>query len=299
MVKYFSVDWLAQSHHSPTGTQDTDSARTHRPHVPCMVQPFAPVYGKGYLQPKSKASNPVQHAEQGEFGQHPHSSLCAPLRPVNCSSPISENSGYSSGYESEAASSECHSVEDRSGVDKDAPQRRVRTKFTPKQIFKLEKVFSKHKYLDAGERVKTAQKLNLSETQVRCSFTKMWSNSSSETRHSLCKALSVCCFCFTGSDLVSEQEDEAETGGSGPFCSPYAVVKLPDPPPGSVPLCRQAETPSGTRSGLPCAPTADPPAADDQRPRAPHPLPTFLLKHNVTFVTQTLKQERVQSRVGI
>uniref|UniRef100_A0A8C7XM50 Ventral homeobox n=1 Tax=Oryzias sinensis TaxID=183150 RepID=A0A8C7XM50_9TELE len=170
MVKYFSVDWLAQSHHSPTGTQDTHSARTHRPHVPCMVQPFAPVYGKGYLQPKSKASNPAQHAEQGEFGQHPHSSLCAPLRPVNCSSPISENSGYSSGYESEAASSECHSVEDRSGVDKDAPQRRVRTKFTPKQILKLEKVFSKHKYLDAGERVKTAQKLNLTETQVRTWF---------------------------------------------------------------------------------------------------------------------------------
>lgn len=52
-------------------------------------------------------------------------------------------------------------------MEKDGPQRRVRTKFTPEQIRKLEKIFNKHKYLDAGERVKTAQKLNLTETQVR------------------------------------------------------------------------------------------------------------------------------------
>lgn len=51
--------------------------------------------------------------------------------------------------------------------EKDAPQRRARTKFTPEQISKLEKIFSKHKYLDAGERVKTARKLKLTETQVR------------------------------------------------------------------------------------------------------------------------------------
>lgn len=80
---------------------------------------------------------------------------------------VSEFSGYSSGYESEAASSECLSVDDGSEVEKDATQRRVRTKFTPEQINKLEKIFTKHKYLDAGERVKTAQKLNLTETQVR------------------------------------------------------------------------------------------------------------------------------------
>lgn len=80
----------------------------------------------------------------------------------------SENSGYSSGYESEAAASECPTTEDGSEGERDGGvQRRVRTKFTPEQIEKLEKIFSKHKYLDASERVKTAQKLNLSETQVR------------------------------------------------------------------------------------------------------------------------------------
>lgn len=76
---------------------------------------------------------------------------------------VSEN-GYTSGYDSEAASSECPSVEEG---ERDGGQRRVRTRFTPEQIEKLEKIFNKHKYPDAGERVKTALKLNLSETQVR------------------------------------------------------------------------------------------------------------------------------------
>lgn len=77
-------------------------------------------------------------------------------------------SEYSSGYESEAASSECSAADDVSEGEKDAQnQRRVRTKFSPEQINKLEKIFHKHKYLDAGERVKTAQKLKLTETQVR------------------------------------------------------------------------------------------------------------------------------------
>lgn len=80
---------------------------------------------------------------------------------------VSEISGYSSGYESEAASSECLSVDEGNEVERDGSQRRVRTKFTPEQISKLEKIFTKHKYLDAGERVKTAQKLNLTETQVK------------------------------------------------------------------------------------------------------------------------------------
>lgn len=52
-------------------------------------------------------------------------------------------------------------------IEKDGRQRRVRTKFTPEQINKLEKIFNKHKYLDAGQRVKTAYRLNLTETQVR------------------------------------------------------------------------------------------------------------------------------------
>lgn len=72
-------------------------------------------------------------------------------------------SGYSSGYDSEATSSECLSVDEM----EEAQQRRVRTKFSTEQINKLEKIFSKHKYLDAGERMKTAQKLGLTETQVR------------------------------------------------------------------------------------------------------------------------------------
>ncbi|GAA6225209.1 homeobox protein pv.1-like [Lates japonicus] len=174
MVKYFSVDWLAQSHHNtaPAETHGagTDPAPTCRPHIPCVVQPRAPSFGKGYLQPKPKPSKPAEHMEPVEISRPLDSSLCSPLHSTNCVSPISEISGYSSGYESEAASSECLSVDEGSEVEKDGPQRRVRTKFTPDQISKLEKIFNKHKYLDAGERVKTAQKLNLTETQVRTWF---------------------------------------------------------------------------------------------------------------------------------
>ena len=87
------------------------------------------------------------------------------LNQLSLLSPVSETSGYSSGYESEAASSECLSVDEGSELES-GPQRRVRTKFSPEQISRLEKIFNKHKYLDAGERVKTAQKLSLTETQV-------------------------------------------------------------------------------------------------------------------------------------
>ncbi|XP_037321844.1 homeobox protein vent1B-like [Pungitius pungitius] len=175
MVKYFSVDWLAQSHCHGAPTDEhgavTESALTCRPHVPCMVQPRPPTFGKGYLQPKPKASKPAEPAERVESkGQD--ASLCSPFHPTSCASPspVSEISGYSSGYESEAASSECLSVDEGSDAEKDAPLRRVRTKFSTEQISKLEKIFNKHKYLDAGERVKTAQKLKLTETQVRTWF---------------------------------------------------------------------------------------------------------------------------------
>ncbi|XP_022072935.1 homeobox protein vent1-like [Acanthochromis polyacanthus] len=174
MVKYFSVDWLAQSHHSGTTEEEhragMDTPVTSRPHIPCMVQPSPPTLGKSYLQPKPKSSKPTENMEPVEKKGDQDSRLCSPLHLTNCSSPILETSGYSSGYESEAASSECLSLDEGMEAEKDGPRRRVRTKFTPEQISKLEKIFNKHRYLDAGERVKTAQKLSLTETQVRTWF---------------------------------------------------------------------------------------------------------------------------------
>ncbi|XP_016342807.1 ventral homeobox [Sinocyclocheilus anshuiensis] len=160
MVKKFSVDWLAQSFHgSPPQDVLEPEKETRRPHVPCVVQPRPPTsHDKVYLQPKPKVNTAEQKPETVK------EEVTTPATQRSCSSPsFSENSGYSSGYESEAAASECASIED-------AATRRIRTKFTPEQIDKLEKIFSKHKYLEAGERVKTALKLNLSETQVRTWF---------------------------------------------------------------------------------------------------------------------------------
>ncbi|XP_076831575.1 homeobox protein vent1-like [Brachyhypopomus gauderio] len=171
MVKNFSVDWLAQSYHDSgikQGPLDTTQALA-RPHVPCSVQPRPPTsYNKVYPQRVTKSIRSEQHTSTEEAKED--TALFTSLSPRICSSP-NENSGYSSGYESEATGSECPSIEDDSdGPREHGIQRRTRTKFTPEQIDKLEKIFSKHKYLDAGERVKTAQKLNLSETQVRTWF---------------------------------------------------------------------------------------------------------------------------------
>uniref|UniRef100_A0A3Q3BNP6 Ventral homeobox n=1 Tax=Haplochromis burtoni TaxID=8153 RepID=A0A3Q3BNP6_HAPBU len=84
---------------------------------------------------------------------------------------VCDVSEYLCGYESDRVSPDRLSVDEGNEGRKDAgPQRRVRTKFSSEQIKKLERIFIKQKYLDSGEREKTAQKLNLTETQVRTWF---------------------------------------------------------------------------------------------------------------------------------
>ncbi|KAL0964282.1 hypothetical protein UPYG_G00321740 [Umbra pygmaea] len=177
MVKNFSVDWMAQSHHDTlpkeisTDIDTLDIIPVHfRPHVPCMVQPRPPTsYNKVHIQTKPKTTG-IKFMDTSTNCQNPETRLSSPLHPAICASPsLSEISGYSSGYDSEAASSECPSLEG-SEEERDGVKRRARTRFTPEQIEKLEKIFYKHKYPEAADRVKTALKLNLSETQVRTWF---------------------------------------------------------------------------------------------------------------------------------
>ncbi|XP_065153581.1 homeobox protein vent1-like [Paramisgurnus dabryanus] len=170
MVKNFSVDWLAQSFHDSAPQEDSEPEKKRlRPHMPCLAQPRPPTsYDKVYLQAKPKVTAKVQQQKQEDTSVPKEKEVS--VAPRTCSSPsFSENSEYSSGYESETAASECASV-DGHDLEKEAVARRIRTKFTPDQIDKLEKIFNKHKYLDAGERIKTALKLSLSETQVRTWF---------------------------------------------------------------------------------------------------------------------------------
>ncbi|KAL2083139.1 hypothetical protein ACEWY4_020912 [Coilia grayii] len=72
---------------------------------------------------------------------------------------------YSCGYTSSSESEVGDHVERECGSN-----RRVRTKFTTDQIFRLEKTFNKHKYLGVTQRRKIAEKLHLSETQVKTWF---------------------------------------------------------------------------------------------------------------------------------
>lgn len=91
MVKYFSVDWLAQSHHGTVETEEhgvgMDTAQNCKPHIPCMVQPRPPTFGKSYLQPKPKQSKSVEHTELVGSSGDQDSSPCSLLHPTNCASP--------------------------------------------------------------------------------------------------------------------------------------------------------------------------------------------------------------------
>ncbi|KAI2658149.1 homeobox vent1-like protein [Labeo rohita] len=100
-----------------------------------------------------------RNAPNDAFSDAPHASsdavgegeTKAPSSPTN-------SCGYTSASESDESEGES------------GPQRRVRTKFSSDQISRLEKTFSKHKYLGATQRRKIAEKLQLSETQVKTWF---------------------------------------------------------------------------------------------------------------------------------
>ncbi|XP_026210045.1 ventral expressed homeobox [Anabas testudineus] len=102
---------------------------------------------------KSAALHSKVHSENEEFTKDSRSQY-SPTSPNN-------SCGYTSGSESEVG-------DDSEGEA--TQQRRLRTKFTSDQISKLEGTFSKHKYLGATQRRKIAEKLNLSETQVKTWF---------------------------------------------------------------------------------------------------------------------------------
>ncbi|KAI4812377.1 hypothetical protein KUCAC02_023775 [Chaenocephalus aceratus] len=148
MVKYFSVDWLAQSHEHTAVTED--AAPACRPHIPCMVQPCPPTFGKSYLQPKPRAHKPVESVESS--GQDRQPVLTFPYKQV-APHQFQKTSGYSSGYESEAASSECLSVDDGSDAEKTQRSAECAPNSPPSRSTNWRKSSNQHKYLDAGERV--------------------------------------------------------------------------------------------------------------------------------------------------
>ncbi|XP_058507587.1 ventral expressed homeobox [Solea solea] len=107
---------------------------------------------KSYYEDTSLHFNPK--GEIRDLTNGPRSLQSPPTSPNN-------SCGYTSGSESEVADD---------SEEEAAQQRRIRTKFTSDQISKLENIFSKHKYLGATQRRKFAEKLNLSETQVKTWF---------------------------------------------------------------------------------------------------------------------------------
>ncbi|XP_041116596.1 homeobox protein vent1-like [Polyodon spathula] len=140
-----------------------------KPHIPCLVQPRPPTsYSKESAQPKA---NIMKKCSLDKEEAKPELEVDSPFRVCRSSSPtFSESSGESSGYESEPVQSKASSPEIEDVEREPSVIRRMRTKFTSDQIHKLEKTFSKHKYLGVSERLKVAAKLHLSETQVKTWF---------------------------------------------------------------------------------------------------------------------------------
>ncbi|XP_044070673.1 ventral expressed homeobox [Siniperca chuatsi] len=110
-------------------------------------------YEETSVQGRAAARHSKVHSEMEEFTKDSRSHY-SPTSPNN-------SCGYTSGSESEVG-------DDSEGEA--TQQRRMRTKFTSEQISKLENTFSKHKYLGSVQRRKIAEKLNLSETQVKTWF---------------------------------------------------------------------------------------------------------------------------------
>ncbi|XP_058891767.1 homeobox protein vent1-like isoform X1 [Acipenser ruthenus] len=170
MTKAYSIAWLSQSHHTTSTRQactEKNTETTFKPHIPCLVQSRPPTScSKESVQPKAnimkKCSQDMEEARPGQD---------SPARLFHSSfTTFSESSGESSGYESETVRSEVSSLEEDDVESEPSVNRRMRTKFTSDQIHKLEKNFSKHKYLGASERLKVSVKLHLSETQVKTWF---------------------------------------------------------------------------------------------------------------------------------
>ncbi|KAG9275506.1 homeobox protein vent1 [Astyanax mexicanus] len=151
MAKNFSVAWLSQSSHSSTSQQDKpfslDGPQSHlQSQGSCLVTSQTQTLCVEYKE-EIKLLHNLDHGVKDI-------KIDTPSSPTN-------SCGYTSGSESDV----CDDSEGETG-----PNRRVRTKFTTYQISRLEKTFNKHKYLGATQRKKIAEKLHLSETQVKTWF---------------------------------------------------------------------------------------------------------------------------------
>nr|XP_055025896.1 ventral expressed homeobox [Misgurnus anguillicaudatus] len=140
MSKNFTVEWLSQSYHAQQLDQDKDAYS----HKPCVF-------------PRDRDSESLMDASQ---------KILKMVGEEDCS--VKEDKVPSSPTNSCGYTSASESGDDSEGET--GPHRRLRTKFTTEQISCLEKTFNKHKYLGATQRRKIAEKLHLSETQVKTWF---------------------------------------------------------------------------------------------------------------------------------
>ncbi|CAB1343447.1 unnamed protein product [Coregonus sp. 'balchen'] len=151
----FSVEWLSQSFYNTSTDrvdieEDTTYDRT-RSHMPCVVVPRAPsMYNQVSVEPKVP-TEVILHVDMKELATKDDYTPSSP----------NDSCGYTTGSESEVGDD---------SESESALHRRMRTKFTSDQICRLERTFNKHRYLGTTQRRKIAEKMKLSETQVKTWF---------------------------------------------------------------------------------------------------------------------------------
>ncbi|XP_029465826.1 homeobox protein vent1-like [Rhinatrema bivittatum] len=184
----FSIEWLSQSSHSQARREQSVAdtlGETLSVLSGCFSLQDTEALNHTNLQLVPETGDGTMISKENERIKMPESeySLKVNLGLVSISSSGARpgcSNGVDSGYESETGRSECTSpgkelVEEEEEVPATVEEscrlrRRLRTAFSAQQLSTLEKTFCQQKYLRANERHRLADKLQLSEVQIKTWF---------------------------------------------------------------------------------------------------------------------------------
>nr|XP_033799321.1 homeobox protein vent1-like [Geotrypetes seraphini] len=170
----FSVEWLAQSSRGQT-SREASIADALGESLSVLSGCFslrdneAVTYPSLQMTPRAGERTGLPKKSEKELSPGETASLAG--AGPSCSS------GADSGYESETCRSDCTSPEREPADEVPATaeescrlRRRLRTAFSAQQLSTLEKTFCQQKYLRANERHRLADRLKLSEVQIKTWF---------------------------------------------------------------------------------------------------------------------------------
>ncbi|XP_053164952.1 homeobox protein vent1-like [Hemicordylus capensis] len=165
----FSVEWLSQSSRATnpawSGTEIKQAASSTFP------EGFQPLEGRSFsnTKPAQRAlgQSDVSRGQEHRPSLQKHVESSSTVR-TSLAAPKPAWSTSECGSDGEGSLSERQTSEDAGG--RSTSTRRLRTAFSLEQISTLESSFKRQKYLGAAERRKLANKMQLSEVQIKTWF---------------------------------------------------------------------------------------------------------------------------------